>query len=60
MLTHENLISNVKMCDAWLYKCEEGEETVLGILPFFHVYGMTTVLILSVMLGNKMVLYPEI
>ena len=59
MLTHENLISNVKMCDAWLYKCKEGEETVMGILPFFHVYGMTTVLVLTVMLGNKMVLVPK-
>ena len=59
MLTHENLISNVKMCNAWLYKCKEGEETVMGILPFFHVYGMTTVLVLTVMLGNKMVLVPK-
>ena len=59
MLTHANLISNVKMCDAWLYKCKEGEETIMGILPFFHVYGMTTVLILSVMQANKMVLVPK-
>ena len=46
MLTHANLNSNVKMCNEWLYKCEEGKETVMGILPFFHVYGMTTVLVL--------------
>lgn len=59
MLTHANLISNVQMCSAWLYRCEEGEETVMGILPFFHVYGMTTVLLLSVMQGNKMVLVPK-
>jgi long-chain acyl-CoA synthetase len=59
MLTHANLISNVKMCDEWLFKCKEGEETVMGILPFFHVYGMTTVLILSVMQGNKMVVIPK-
>ncbi|WP_060204853.1 long-chain-fatty-acid--CoA ligase [Sporosarcina koreensis] len=59
MLTHANLISNAQMCNAWLYKCEDGEETVMGILPFFHVYGMTTVLVLSVMLGNKMVLIPK-
>ncbi len=59
MLTHANLISNVKMCGEWLYKCKEGEETVMGILPFFHVYGMTTVLILSVMQGNRMVLIPK-
>ncbi|WP_438311317.1 long-chain-fatty-acid--CoA ligase [Sporosarcina sp. FA9] len=59
MLTHKNLISNTTMCNAWLYKCKEGEETGLGVLPFFHVYGMTTVLILTVMLGNKMVLLPK-
>ncbi len=59
MLTHANLSSNVKMCNEWLYKCEEGKETVMAILPFFHVYGMTTVLVLSVMLGNKMVIIPK-
>ncbi|WP_342505358.1 AMP-binding protein [Sporosarcina sp. FSL K6-2383] len=59
MLTHANLNANVKMCDEWLYKCEEGKETVMAILPFFHVYGMTTVLVLSVMLSNKMVIIPK-
>lgn len=58
-LTHKNLVSNTTMCDKWLYKCKEGEEIVLGVLPFFHVYGMTTVLILSVMLGNKMIILPK-
>lgn len=59
MLTHKNLVSNTAMCNAWLYKSKEGEETVMGMLPFFHVYGMTTVLILTVMMGNKMVLLPK-
>ncbi|MFY3791672.1 long-chain-fatty-acid--CoA ligase [Ureibacillus sp. MALMAid1270] len=59
MLTHRNLIANTKMADAWLYKCVEGEEVVLGMLPFFHVYGMTTVLLLTVMKNNKMVLIPK-
>ncbi|TYS19685.1 long-chain-fatty-acid--CoA ligase [Rossellomorea vietnamensis] len=59
MLTHKNLVSNAMMCDTWLYKCKKGEEIILGILPFFHVYGMTTVMILSVMQGYKMVLLPK-
>ena len=59
MLTHKNLISNTTMCDAWMYRCNKREETILGILPFFHVYGMTTVLILSVMQQGKMVLLPK-
>jgi long-chain acyl-CoA synthetase len=59
MLTHRNLVANTKMCDAWLSQTKHGEEVVLGMLPFFHVYGMTTVLILSVMTRNKMVLIPK-
>lgn len=59
MLTHKNLISNTMMCDAWMYQCNDGEEVFLGVLPFFHVYGMTTVLILSVMKSSKMVLIPK-
>lgn len=59
MLTHRNLVSNAAMCNAWLYKTKRGEEVVLGILPFFHVYGMTTVIILTVMEANKMILLPK-
>ncbi|MED1442360.1 long-chain-fatty-acid--CoA ligase [Aeribacillus composti] len=59
MLTHENLISNTKMCAAWMYKCRKGEESILGVLPFFHVYGMTTVMNLSIMEGFKMILIPK-
>ena len=59
MLTHKNLIANTMMCDAWMYKCKKGEEAILGILPFFHVYGMTTVLILSIMQQGRMILLPK-
>ncbi|HYK73565.1 MAG TPA: AMP-binding protein [Pseudoneobacillus sp.] len=59
MLTHKNLVSNAAMSQAWMYKCKPGEEKVLGILPFFHVYGMTTVMILSVMQAYEMVLLPK-
>lgn len=59
MLTHKNLVSNAVMCQAWMYKCRPGEEKILGILPFFHVYGMTTVMILSVMRGYEMILLPK-
>lgn len=59
MLTHRNLVSNAAMSNAWLYKCKRGEEIILAIIPFFHVYGMTAVMILSVMQGQKMVLLPK-
>lgn len=59
MLTHENLVSNVVMCAHWMYKGKKGEERVLGILPFFHVYGMTTVMNLSILQASQMILMPK-
>ncbi|WP_160722220.1 AMP-binding protein [Bacillus sp. USDA818B3_A] len=59
MLTHKNLSANTCMSEAWLYKCKPGEESILGILPFFHVYGMTTVMILSIKMACKMILLPK-
>jgi len=59
MLTHYNLVANVQMCTSWLYKLDKGKEIVLGVLPFFHVYGMTTVMNLSIMYGAKMILLPK-
>ncbi|RFB17745.1 long-chain-fatty-acid--CoA ligase [Bacillus sp. HNG] len=59
MLTHRNLVANTEMCSKWMYKCKKGEESVLAILPFFHVYGMTTVLNLSIMMASKMILMPK-
>ncbi|WP_185806929.1 long-chain-fatty-acid--CoA ligase [Bacillus sp. HMF5848] len=59
MLTHKNLVSNTLMSKAWMYKCEKGKESVMGIIPFFHVYGMTTVMNLSIMQGFKMILLPK-
>jgi len=59
MLTHYNLVANVEMCATWMYKLSDENEVVLGVLPFFHVYGMTTVMNLSVMNAYKMVLLPK-
>ncbi|WP_044894558.1 long-chain-fatty-acid--CoA ligase [Bacillus alveayuensis] len=59
MLTHRNLIANTLMCTYWMYKCEKGNESILGVLPFFHVYGMTAVMNLSIIQGYKMILLPK-
>src|SRR5690625_7500246 len=59
MLTHFNLVANVNMVTSWMYKLDENTESILGVLPFFHVYGMTTVMNLSIMFGAKMILIPQ-
>ena len=59
MLTHKNLVANGSMCASWLYKCKRGEEVVLGVIPFFHVYGVTTLMVLAIMQAYKMILLPK-
>src|SRR5699024_11449447 len=56
MLTHVNLVANVNMVTSWMYKLDENAESILGVLPFFHVYGMTTVMNLYIMIGSIMIL----
>ncbi|TFG19755.1 MAG: long-chain fatty acid--CoA ligase, partial [Promethearchaeota archaeon] len=41
MLTHRNIISNCVQIDAWFIGTEEGNEVVLGALPFYHIYLVT-------------------
>ncbi|NLP49785.1 long-chain-fatty-acid--CoA ligase [Bacillus sp. RO1] len=59
MLTHMNLVSNSIMSVNWMYRCKKGQEKVIGILPFFHVYGMTAVMNLSIMQAYEMILLPK-
>jgi len=59
MLTHKNLVSNTTMGEAWLYKAKPGEESILGIVPFFHVYGMTVCMIFAIKMACKMILLPK-
>src|SRR5699024_1532089 len=59
MLSDFYLLSNVEICTSWVYKLEKYQESLLGVLPFFHVYGMTTVMNLSIMFGSKMILLPK-
>jgi long-chain acyl-CoA synthetase len=41
MLSHANVSINVQQFRGLLFDAEEGKETVIGILPFFHAAGFT-------------------
>ncbi|SEM99705.1 long-chain-fatty-acid--CoA ligase [Lihuaxuella thermophila] len=59
MLTHRNLVVNCCQAEAWIYQAERGKESVLGVLPFFHVYGMTVVMNFAVRIAATMILVPS-
>jgi long-chain acyl-CoA synthetase len=60
MLTHRNLVANITQCHAWIQPVlREGEDKILCVLPFFHLYGIAACLHLAVLLGATMILLPR-
>ncbi|HWI63069.1 MAG TPA: long-chain fatty acid--CoA ligase [Symbiobacteriaceae bacterium] len=60
MLTHYNLTANVYQTAAWMHKYQPGTGLrALAALPFFHVYGMTTVMNFVIHMAGTMVLEPK-
>ena len=59
MLTHRNLVVNATQCRTWLTVRNEGEERILAVIPFFHVYGMTTAMNFGLMIGAELIMLPK-
>ncbi len=59
VLQHRNLVANMYQVKAWCTDYEDGKEVILGVLPFFHSYGLTTILNLGLLNGGKLVLLPR-
>ena len=59
MLTHRNLLSNALQTRAWVPKARDGEEIALCVAPFFHSYGLTACMNISIKAAATMVLAPR-
>lgn len=59
MLTHANLYANSEQCALWFVGAREGQERMLGVLPFFHVFAMTVVMNFSIRIGAEIVMLPR-
>ena len=58
MLTHGNLSMQVQQVGAWFPGMGE-KQIMLGALPFFHVFGLTTAMNLAIYYGWGDVLVPK-
>ena len=58
MLTHYNLVANAYQTVEWVIDASD-KDVFLGVLPYFHVYGMTTSMNAPILLGSKIVLLPD-
>lgn len=59
MLTHYNLVANAVQVDAWLKMGVKGRDVMIGVLPWFHIYGQTTVLHTGVYRAATIIVFPQ-
>lgn len=59
MLSHRNLLANVRQICGWMQHDEHPNAGVLCVIPFFHVFGLTIGLHVSVAKGYRMLLVPR-
>ncbi len=60
MLTHANVYANAQQCARWFAGAEQdGQPRMLGVLPLFHVFAMTTVMNWSLAAGAETILLPR-
>jgi long-chain acyl-CoA synthetase len=58
MLSHQNLVVNVAQQRHWITDARRGGETILGVLPLSHSYGVTGCMNLAMALAASLVLMP--
>ncbi len=59
MLTHRNMSFNTQQTARWATGIEEGKDTWLGCMPYFHIYGVTISMLTPVYMGGHIVLIPN-
>lgn len=57
MLTHFNLVANIAQTES-VEPLEQGE-VLIGILPFYHIYGMTVIMSMALRFGCTVVTMPR-
>jgi long-chain acyl-CoA synthetase len=55
MLTHANLGYNAQQARAVLHTIKDTGEVMLGLLPFFHIYGLTVCVNFGTLIGATLV-----
>lgn len=56
MLSHRNLVAAVTMA-ANVYRLEQGRETFIAFLPFFHIFGQVSIMLSGLTQGHTIVLF---
>lgn len=59
VLTHGNLVANAFQNRLWVPDMRSGHEVLLGALPLWHAYGLTSILLTGALAAATIVLVPR-
>lgn len=61
MLTHQNIYANAAQVGLWMTPLikDDRQLSMVGVLPFFHVFAMTAVMNMSIYHGMRILLQPK-
>ncbi len=59
MLTQRNISYQIQQVESWFPEFKTGQEVMLGALPFFHVFGMSTSMNFAIRMGWANILVPK-
>jgi long-chain acyl-CoA synthetase len=58
ILTHSNLVTNAIQANRWLI-AGDTHETMVALLPLFHIYALTCTMLASVLDGGTLIILPR-
>ncbi|XP_060572981.1 probable 4-coumarate--CoA ligase 1 [Ruditapes philippinarum] len=59
MLSHTNMVMNLLQAQTGQMKFETGKEVLMGLLPFYHIYGMMVLQFGTLAQGAKLIIHPK-
>jgi long-chain acyl-CoA synthetase len=60
MLTHGNIFANVVQSESWRHHVPvRGEQRVLVVIPYFHIYAFTVCMMNGIWMGSLQVILPK-
>ncbi len=59
ILTHANMISNLHQCKAMFHDIGRKPETFIGVMPYFHIYGLTICMNFATLIGAVQLPFPR-
>ena len=59
MLSHANMTANVEQCFAMLADLASEHHIFLGLLPYFHVFGLTVSMLFPCSIGATIIPFPR-